>query len=87
MSSISHNPAARLSIEPFRVTDPGTRGASASVNRANVNEATPAPRIDVTPQGFSNNADPTALMGMLVDLFAQFFNQLQRLLRKDVPPT
>lgn len=86
MSSISHNPAARLSIEPFRVTDPGTRGASASVNRANVNEATPAPRIDVTPQGFSNNADPTALMGMLVDLFAQFFNQLQRLLRKDVPP-
>lgn len=86
MLSISHNPVARPTIEPYQSPDPVVRGVLDSVNRGNVRTAALAPRTDVQPESVGNNADPAAMLGMLVDLFTRFFNQLQSLLRTNIRP-
>lgn len=86
MLSISHNRVVSPTIEPCRTPDHSVRASPHSVPRENVRTATAVPRSEVKSDSFSNNADTSALLSMLGEVFKQFFTQLQSLLRGDVHP-
>lgn len=86
MSSISHSHSTRLTVDPYRAPDYSFLAPSEPGRQNSFRTAPPAPRTEIKPGSFGNNLAPIALMGMLTELFKQFFSQLQSLLQGDVRP-
>ena len=86
MLSTSHNCVAPPTIETYQAPKLSFRASLDSAREENIRTATPVPRSEVKSDSFRNNADTSALLNMLGELFKQFFTQLQGLLRGDVRP-
>lgn len=86
MLSIKHLPITRPTIDPYSPSGFSGSASLDSASRNSLRTATQASPAASQPRNIGNTADPEAVLGMLKDLFMQFFNQLQGILDKGVRP-